>query len=260
VGGCASNETVAVCAPTSKPNHCTSNTHPTCGSLPGPPVPMTLPSILTVPLLPPAAAPAFGTNTVMVNSRRPAATSACPVRRHPRRIIVSPLSLLLDNCMELKVQDAPHSARNQCPTYAQLPKPVRESTLDVVTRLRHRTKLSDWLGPSWAGLDSPMGACFLHSSDGGQERPRSCQRLDRARVEGGRHRPSPHRRLAPPGPCRRRVPRDRRRGDAHRSTGRRDRSQDDRRRPHEGVRRDSPDRLLAHMAREREGARQLLPP
>src|SRR4051794_7796732 len=61
VGGCASNDTFADGAVGigSNPDQSMWKMQPTWGSLPGPPLPMTLPSIFTVPLLPPApAAPA----------------------------------------------------------------------------------------------------------------------------------------------------------------------------------------------------------
>src|SRR5436190_3682877 len=102
VGGCASNATEAdgFVGVGSKPDQSMWNTHPTCGSLPGPPLPITLPSILTVPLLPPApAAPAVEPPSITEAAKSaPVATSPRPVCINLRRLVIlSPLSLQPDS-------------------------------------------------------------------------------------------------------------------------------------------------------------------
>src|SRR3954465_9360792 len=97
VGGCASNDTFAdgLVGVGSKPDQSMWKTHPTCGSLPGPPLPITLPSIFPVPLLPPAAAaPAVvELHIVDVNSSTPTLSSPRPTRLSLRRLMSLPLSL-----------------------------------------------------------------------------------------------------------------------------------------------------------------------
>src|SRR3954451_18795423 len=99
-----------------------------CDGVRPPPLPSTLPSILTVPLLPPApAAPAVEPPRITeANRSAPVATSPRPVRINLRRVVILSTSFSSPTvAWSEKVQEPPHSARNRCPTYAQLPVLVR---------------------------------------------------------------------------------------------------------------------------------------